>query len=1000
MIRRMKRGLPLLASIAFGLTASAAVTYKWTGGAGNLNWNDAANWSAESGSVDMAATAAWDFTGLPTGSTVTLQSGTINVAGITFAGTGSWTLAAASGAIVKFPDTGALSSITVPSGSSLDITFPLATGNTLGSQDIRFTGKGTIRVNPSTGSFASSRKLRVTTDGTTLVIGPNWTTTVSCAFYLESTSSRLRAERDCELGALSNWGRGIVDANGHVVTFSGWSIGNNRNYQLAGSAGEFLFGSFATYNMTFDAPAMTGGRIAAYNGHANAGTKVWPSAVAVGVDDSGSISFGASQSLAALSGTGVSGAIKLGDSVSFTTTSDTVEPQTFAGRIADGADFTKAGSYDLTFEGSGTYAGRTTVNGGTLRLPAKKAVKGLWAQLLFDDPTNFGKETFGWNFTAQGDAEGLAPATSSITGKAVSFDADKLAYLKSSARPAGCMSGNGPFTIGLWVKPAPGIFNKRENSIVDLMLVGSNWDAKNMGWFYLAWSRQIFFATCDMSISYDPGNVYPFADGKWHHVATTYDGNGEQKLYLDGVCVTTKAMAHEYNFNASSPVWLGHRADNNNYAGDMDDVQFFNRCCGADEIAAEFANRRPLDSSFVAAVETKVPAPVAHYDFEDASAPGKDVSGNGYDLTAFGSWSVADCYSPSGSGRKAFVLSASGNSGLKWTGEAYPAKMPVSNRDFTLAMRYVNNGSDEGTAVAAFGDMSNHYGFFEAGINGYPLRRHVCNCWYVGENGQSLALTDTQNLNGSASGEAGWTEVIYVYTAADQTIKAYRDGHYVAEKANMDSAIWLGSKDLSIGWRSDRPTMCFKGAIDDVRIYATALTAEQVKLVARDQAGLSLAPAIPAASPVTVSAGATLAAEGDVTLHDLALAGTVTAPVRTLVALTGTANVSGQVTGGCSVTVPSGSTVALAAGRVPFADVGQLTLPESLAFTVDALPSDDGTWKTYVIATATDFVLPANFDGWTVAGLDTAKYRYGFAAENGTLTLSAKRKQGVLLILR
>ena len=1000
MIRRLKRELSLLASIAFGLTASAAVTYKWTGGAGNLNWNDAANWSAESGSVDMAATAAWDFTGLPTGSTVTQQSGTINVAGITFAGTGSWTLAAASGAIVKFPDTGALSSITVPSGSSLDITFPLATGNTLGSQDIRFTGKGTIRVNPSTGSFASARTLRVTTDWTTLVIGPNWSNVSSSKFYLESTSSRIRLERDCEFGEVVNYGHGIIDVNGYKATFNkALTRWNSQNIVFAGNSGEAWFGSFQSVNLTQNAPTMDGAAIVAYNGYVNAGTLAWPSAVGLGIDNSGSISFGASQSVGAIFGDGVSGAIKLGDGASLTTTS-AGEAKTYEARIAGGADFTKAGSYALRLNGAGSWSGKTTVAAGTLTLGARTGIRGLQGRYLFDDATAFGTDSSGsgWTATVTGDATAFS-SVAGVTGKALAVDKDKTASLKlSGTHPDGTLVGNNPFTIELWVKPAVGIFNARQNSIVDLMNVGSTWDNVNMGWFYLAWSRQICFATGNMSISYDPGNVYPFSDGKWHHVATTYDGNLGQKLFLDGVCVKEQTMSHGYGFT-SAAVNIGYRETVNRFGGEMDDIQIFNRCCSDEEIAAEFASRRPLASAIVPVVETKVPAPVAHYDFEDASAPGKDVSGNGYDLTAFGSWSVETCSSPSPAGRKAFVIAASDENGLKWTGEDYPAKMPTGNHAFSLAIRYVNNGSGEGMPVAAFGTMSQAYNFFEAGIGAWP-RRHCANWWYnKGSTQQSWALTDTDNRDGSVAAEEGWTEMVYVYTT-DQKVTAYRDGVLVATKTIADSAIYLGQTDLSIGWRSDLKDKSFKGAIDDVRIYDCALTAEQVKLVARDQAGLSLAPAIPAASPVTVAAGATLAAEGDVTLNDLALAGTVTAPVRTLVALTGTANVSGQVTGGCSVTVPSGSTVALAAGRVPFADVGQLMLPESLAFTVDALPSDDGAWKTYVIATATDFVLPADFDGWTVTGLDTAKYRYGFAAENGTLTLSAKRKQGMLLILR
>lgn len=627
MIRRMKRELLLLASIAFGLTASAAVTYKWTGGAGNLNWNDAGNWSAESGSVDMSATATWDFTGLPTGSAVTLQSGTVNVAGITFTGAGSWTLAAASGAVVKFPDTGALSSITVPSGSSLDITFPLATGSTLGSQDIRFTGQGTIRINPSTGSFASARTLRVTTDWTTLVIGPNWSNVSSSKFYLESTSSRIRLERDCEFGEVVNYAHGIIDVNGYTATFDkALTQWGGQNIVFTGGSGEARFSSFLAVDLTKNAPTMDGAAIVAYNGYVDAGALTWPLAIGLGIDNSGSISFRTSQSVGAIFGDGVSGAIKLGDGASLTTTS-AGEAKTYEARITGGGDFTKAGSYALRLNGAGSWSGKTTVAAGSLTLGARTGIRGLQGRYLFDDAAAFGADSSGsgWTATVTGDATAFS-SVAGVTGKALAIDKDKTAALKlSGTHPNGTLVGNNPFTIELWVKPAAGIFNARSNNIVDLMNVGSTWDNANMGWFYLAYSRQICFATANMSISYDPETVYPFADGKWHHVATTYDGNLGQKLFLDGVCVKEQTMSHGYNFT-SPEVNVGYREAVNRFGGEMDDIQIFNRCCSDEEIAAEFASRRPLASSVVPAVETKVPAPVAHYDFEDAANPGKDVS--------------------------------------------------------------------------------------------------------------------------------------------------------------------------------------------------------------------------------------------------------------------------------------------------------------------------------------------------------------------------------------
>ena len=79
------------------------------------------------------------------------------------------------------------------------------------------------------------------------------------------------------------------------------------------------------------------------------------------------------------------------------------------------------------------------------------------------------------------------------------------------------------------------------------------------------------------------------ADGKWHHVALTYSGSNQVKVYLDGSLIVTDAQPAPGDF--FDQVHIGHYG---NYGssfgnGQVDDFRIYNKALSASEVSAVYA---------------------------------------------------------------------------------------------------------------------------------------------------------------------------------------------------------------------------------------------------------------------------------------------------------------------------------------------------------------------------------------------------------------------------
>ena len=122
-----------------------------------------------------------------------------------------------------------------------------------------------------------------------------------------------------------------------------------------------------------------------------------------------------------------------------------------------------------------------------------------------------------------------------------------------------------------------------------------NWCGCNGDCFQANWSRKCYNLGLGQS-----GKIAAIVNGKgaivsntilkdkeWNHVAFTFEGGGEVKLYLNGVKDVSAAHPDkavlDYN---QSPLWIGRPDAEENFAwnGILDDVAIWNRALSEKEI--------------------------------------------------------------------------------------------------------------------------------------------------------------------------------------------------------------------------------------------------------------------------------------------------------------------------------------------------------------------------------------------------------------------------------
>lgn len=962
--------------------------------------------------------------------------------------------------------------ISVPAGTRVEFGLNCVVNNDFSNAQIDIVGGGTFAIT-APGTFSANRWRFFVGEGTTLALSSASADLNTAMIGFTSASSRLSLECDSSVGSLcfpenANGKHGVIDLNGHTLTLSGGNhalAANNFNRlcDITGTGALIVSGGNVSTNKieeTFAGPlTIENADIvseAAYTG-----------VTELHVDGSGHFTVAESQTVNSLSGVGTTGgvAIEQGKTLTVNGSADTE----YAASLSGDGSFVKAGAGTLTLSGANSLAGETKVESGTLKVVGQEAETDGEHQahlFTFDNVSDgvfqdagYAKAKAAFRYGTSTGADTETPETGaaqsqicegrrSSNGVRLFAGSRASVYVTSPGTFAnGIATGKGPFTMTAWMKldesgcrsvahnyGTHAIFYLGTGSQTELssfkvyLCDGTNLNFSAGG--YLAGKASEKYPDKGFTVPLTAAQLF---DGGWHMLSVTYSGEETRTItgYYDGARIGELALAEGAEVNLNGRCHLGW-GGMGSIAGDFDDWSLVTRCESEEEIAsAYFGLLRSCAEGTDAFMA--LPSAVAHWAFDDAEKPGRDSSENGYHLTADANIRTGTpIVSVEGASGKALAAS----NAYVWAGSAWPEKIPSGNAAWTLSIRCALSEIIEGSAYTEpcafyFGEVRNlEFGNFTENQNRFLLVQ------YDNANYRANRLALHWNApaykapNFILPGEtyqprftpANWVHLMVVHTPG-VGFAVYRDGILVQNVAN--GAVNLTPKELFVGLRppigsESRGHPYFPGYIDDVAIWDSAFTSQQVHAytagLAKGQAGTPLS----ANSDVTVAAEATLELAGTrIVAKSLNGQGTVRLCENAAVTIKG-GNISGALSGSgqvatsgrlaisdasgyygnirlldggsvvaenltAAVAIPEGYEATIAAdgtGLPIVSSAGLVALPKSAKLVI----SGEIKGKTsYVIAQGAALRSPESFDGWEIV-----------SPRFGTASLSVKGNRLVL----
>jgi M6 family metalloprotease-like protein len=313
-----------------------------------------------------------------------------------------------------------------------------------------------------------------------------------------------------------------------------------------------------------------------------------------------------------------------------------------------------------------------------------------------------------------------------------------------------------------------------------------------------------------LSGSRDAADTTPVNDGQWHHVAVVVALGQNVAFYVDGRLSSTQPLAAASSRNAP-PLYIGTFPGSYNgspFTGALDDVRIYDQVLAASDVAAlAGVSSQPSSSPPPAAAVA-----AGYWSFDAADTSGSQVldrSGNGLNGIA------ANAASVPGKINQALAFSGAGsdvavpdNTGLRLT------------HDLTLAAWIqTTNNSQKQNFLSKYDFTGSESGYLIQVLPSGVVNVHV--------GGNNLPSGNRDAADTTPVNDGQWHHVAVV-VALGQSVTFYIDGR-LSSTASMRASAAAAVTPLYIGTLPGSYNgLPFTGALDEVRIYASALTAGQV----------------------------------------------------------------------------------------------------------------------------------------------------------------------------
>ena len=980
--------------------AAGVATCTWCGPSTGGNWTNAANWTIvrNSGSEAltdeevMASYCDWNVNTLTDGAVITNTSSALKIGKIVFtaANRGTLILDDVEGANFKF---NSLAELSIHKNNFLDFRLRQSNWDAVSDTRVVLNGGGSMAFRPNGSFFTWLRDYQPCSGGTMHLANSNinWSDSTVTPW---NDGSTLAVDANVTIGRI-NGSQSVCTLrleNGHRLLLCSGERANSGQVAMAmptRGAGGLLLAGCQDYNWT---------GVLDYTGYFNLvsgavnfnGGLVVPQTVAVMTDGGGQIRFTASQTLGVLAGKGATGGIAMPDDSTLTVAgTNAAAVSQFDARITGNADFVKSGAdYDLTLTGDNAWTGTTRVAAGTLGIKRCNYRHGLVASWTFDDAANLGADSGPTGIPLSFSSGNGTVCTQIVNGvggrpaihiaSPTDANADHQVFQVDGSRATaanGFSKKSGAMCVSFWMKP-----NLSKCKKTSYVFRRGGWSTRQGFMLWLNASDKTFRLSIDQySKTLDDLNIYAAAstidDGNWHHVVASYEKKKLQLWYdgqLIGEQVTSGALSLETSVDNGSALIFGNPYNESSHHFDsyIDDVCVWNHALTAEEVAREYALKDGMASA-----EDVLPAPIAHWRFDDDSDVGKDEMGNTHlvvndDMSNPSTPSLTADYAPIGKALQQYRS-------LKVEGGGYPKGLPLGENPFTVSIRILGGNASEWGTVLFWGDNTAQH-LFRLGYGNSPRRFHA-NYYRTGNDADlTSSFSDSNRVAGHA-----WVHFVVSLNPQTYLMKIYRDG--VLEKTHTSAWVNVPTNgNFYINWRPGQSYAC-ASYIDDVRIYDRELTDYEVKMLARSLKTGTVGPVLPPDSAVTVDAGATFRAEGmNMVSNSIAGAGDVEIAGGAQFGAADWTSFTGRVTGAGGLVVAKGSAGPLSAQvstPVSFEDhtlvFSRANLTTPLARTSGrVILGDTGTialapgsgmlygGKVFKIAECSSYIGPTDTTGW------------------------------------
>ena len=926
-------------------------TLKWTGRGDGSSWSDPKNWNV---TPDWSVANDLDFSAVADGTTIH------NDAATTF---GAVTFGAGKGTIVWTADKTAAPTdgkITIPTGTTLDAQFRVGGWGDWVGWALTVSGGGTLMIDAQWfGTYVGGI---LTLDGVAarMITGMRAN---GAGEIRPKGGAQLKAEANFEVYALKSESEAdVFDLGGKSLvllqadgTFAGALRGEGviipfgaRIWTLSGNSPDFM-GRFEVRSARVNVTGMLG-----------------PKAQVVSVE-SGTFVVASNQTVARLSDGATLGGIEIADGKTLTVTCG----GTYGARLSGAGTFAlDAPGQTLSLAGANTLTGTMRVKAGTLAVADtdNAALSGYPAGLV--SRYSFDKDLTADDLGANGLKVSYGTPVSVADGlggsRCVRFDGK--AQMQTAANTF--ISGKTPFTVSFWMRTDSTETWKNWGTLVSFgvwhgddpsheVVLGTAEDSSN-GALYLTLGGWIWDGGAHL--------------GEWRNYTITSDG-ATVTLYTDGA--VKKEVPRDWNLDGS-PIHFGNKV-----VADYDELLVFNRALSAEEVKALCENPFPAPKTEV----STLPAPVAHWAFNDAENPGKDTSGNGHDLEVCGETlnltSDADAFGKA-------VQFAAGSAYLKLKGEGLSAGFPSGGASFTVNVRVA--GWEEGDAdLFLMGDVTQSGKAFRICNGNYPRR--------IGYSTTKMTGGAECQLKG-VSGDGIYTVFTFVHDAANGTMTCYRDARPADTDGNASLPYIAAQGTVYIAYNPDVPDRRMSCRLDDVQVFAEALDAAQVRrLLQTLETGSGPNPL--SDSSVSVDEGASFYTPVSASIAGLTGVGAVSVGAHGTLAAASASGFTGTVFGPGSLAFAENAVLACTSETPAIDMTGPLTLPTvatvCFAESEETLLAD--TRRSYiVVARATSLAGATDLSGWTCRLNGAATDKVTFKIRGNAVL--AKVRRGLAIVIR